>query len=181
MVVFDASILVLLFDPDARPPTDPETGQPVSRCKERLEYLIATFEREQTKVIIPTPVLSEALVRAGEAGPAYLEELGRSARFKILPFDTRAAVELAQLTREALDRGDKKEGTDAPWSKVKFDRQIVAIARTEGAEVIYSDDTDIRRFGKRLGIEVIGIAELPLPPEDPQPGLFDTHSDNNNT
>ena len=173
MVVFDASILVLLFDPDARPPTDPETGQPVSRCKDRLEYLIATFEREQTKVIIPTPVLSEALVRAGEAGPAYLEELNRSARFKIAPFDTRAAIELAQLTREALDSGDKKDGADAPWAKVKFDRQIVAIARTEGAEIIYSDDADIGRFCKRLGIEVIGIGELPLPPQDPQGGLFE--------
>jgi hypothetical protein len=107
-VVFDASILVLLLDPEARPPTDPSTDEPVRACKERIEYLISTLERNRTKAIIPTPVLSEVLVRAGEAGPAYLEELSRSAKFKIVPFDTRAAVELAALTREAIDAGDKK-------------------------------------------------------------------------
>jgi predicted nucleic acid-binding protein len=171
MVVFDASILVLLFDPDARPPADPKTGKPVARCKERLEHLINGFERAQTKVVIPTPVLSEVLIRAGEAGPAYLEELNGSARFKIVPFDTRAAVELAALTREALDAGDKRDGSAAPWAKVKFDRQIVAIALTERAEVIYSDDDDIRRYAPRLGITVLGIAELPLPPDDPQGNL----------
>jgi predicted nucleic acid-binding protein len=171
MVVFDASILILLFDPDARPPADRETGQPIARCKERLEHLIAGFERAQTKVIIPTPVLSEVLIRAGEAGPAYLDELSGSAHFKIVPFDTRAAVELAELTREALDAGDKRNGSAAPWAKVKFDRQIVAIARTEHAEVIYSDDDDIRRYAPRLGITVLGIAELPLPPDDSQGNL----------
>ncbi len=111
MVVFDASVLVLLLDPDARPPIDTATGKPVTRCKERLEFLIETFELENTKVVMPTPALSEALVRAGEAGPDYLEELNGSARFKIVPFDTRAAVELAYLTRDALDSGDKKSGT----------------------------------------------------------------------
>lgn len=176
VVVFDASILVLLLDPDARPPTDPETGEPVTRCKERLEQLIASFERERTKVIIPTPVLSEALVRAGDAGPAYLDVLNNSARFKIVPFDTRAAIELAQLTREALDSGNKKSAAGEPWSKVKFDRQIVAIARTESAEIIYSNDDGIRRFARRLGIDVIGINQLALPPEDPQRGLFDESS-----
>jgi len=72
------------------------------------------------------------------------------------------------LTREAIGSGDKKECSTAPWAKVKFDHQIIAIARTEGTEVIYSDDEDIRRFARAQGIEVIGIAALPLPPEDAQ-------------
>lgn len=106
-----------------------------------------------------------------DAAPAYLEELNRSARFRIATFDTRAAVELAALTREALDAGDKRDGSTAPWQKIKIDRQIIAIARTEGAAKIYSDDDDIQRLGQRSGIEVIGIAQLPLPPEDPQAEL----------
>lgn len=32
MVVFDASILLLLLDPDARPAQDPTTQQPVQSC-----------------------------------------------------------------------------------------------------------------------------------------------------
>ena len=172
MVVFDASFLLLLLDPEARPPNDPETGEPVSRCKDRIEHLITTFEQNGTKVLIPTPALSEILVRAGDAGPAYLESLNGSARFRIVPFDMRAAVELAQMNRQALEAGDKKSGREAAWSKVKFDRQILAIARVEDAQTIYSDDGGLRRFGQAAGLKVIGIAELPLPPEDPQQPLF---------
>ncbi len=171
MVVFDASVLLLLLDPEAGTPNDPATDDPVKHAKARIEHLIATLEQQRTKVIIPTPVLSEVLVRAGDAAPAYLEELNRSARFRIASFDTRAAVELAALTREALDAGDKRDGSTAPWQKIKIDRQIIAIARTEGAATIYSDDDDIQRLGQRSGIEVIGIAQLSLPPEDAQTEL----------
>jgi len=59
--------------------------------------------------------------------------------------------------------GDKKEGS-SNWSKVKFDRQIVAIARVEGAERIYSNDDDIKRFGASDGIEVVMLDDLELPP-----------------
>lgn len=174
MIVFDASILLLLLEPDARPPIDPRTGLPVEHCRERLDYLITTFERQRQKVLVPTPALSEILVRAGSAGPAYLDILNGSARFRIVPFDTRAAVELAAITRDAIVAGDKRSGSTAPWAKLKFDRQIIAITRVEGAEVIYSDDEEIARLGQPLGIEVIGIADIPLPPSEAQSGLFET-------
>jgi hypothetical protein len=58
------------------------------------------------------------------------------------------------------------------WSKVKFDRQIVAIARVEGAERIYSNDDDIKRLGASDGIEVITLDDLELPPAT-TPDLFD--------
>ena len=66
--------------------------------------------------------------------------------------------------------GDKKEGT-ASWLKVKFDRQIVAIAKIEGADVIYSNDDDIARYSARDGLEVVALEELPAPPEKPQAEL----------
>ena len=52
MVVFDASILLLLLDPDAGPPKDPQTGQPIENARERIEHLIAAFDRDRTKVLI---------------------------------------------------------------------------------------------------------------------------------
>jgi hypothetical protein len=45
-------------------------------------------------------------------------------------FGTRAAVEAAERHREAVRNNDKKEGTES-WTKVKFDRQIIAIARSK--------------------------------------------------
>ena len=53
---------------------------------------------------------------------------------KSCPFGTRAAVEAAAAHREAMLAGDKREGSSASWAKVKFDRQIVAIAKVEGRD-----------------------------------------------
>jgi len=90
---------------------------------------------------------------------------------KIADFDQRAAVEMAAATREAIDAGNKRSGSESTWAKVKFDRQIIAIARVEGASTIYSDDEDIVRFAKNSGITVTRISDLPLPPEDTQRSL----------
>jgi predicted nucleic acid-binding protein len=168
MIVFDSSVLVLLLDPDASAPKDKKTGQPVTRAKERIEFLINQLTKNKTQIVIPTPVISELLIRAGSAGPKYLYELNSTACFKIADFDQRAAIEAAAAHREAIVSGDKREGTGAIWAKVKFDRQIVAIAKVAGASVIYSDDEDIQKLGRRSAISVIGIADLPLPDENSQ-------------
>jgi hypothetical protein len=160
--------LLYLLDPEAKPPTSPETGEPVSHVKERIAYLVTELEKSREKIIVPTPALSELLVRAGEAGPEYLDILNKSAAFKIVDFDQRAAVEVAAATREALGAGNKRGGSESSWAKVKFDRQIIAIAKVEGASTIYSDDGDIVRFSKNSGIAVVRLCDLPLPPESVQ-------------
>jgi len=137
MVVFDATTLLYLLDPEAKAPTDPKTGEPVSRVKDRITFLVSDLEKRKEKIVVPTPALSELLVRAGEAGPGYLDILSRQAAFKIVDFDQRAAVEVAAATREALAAGDKRAGSESAWAKVKFDRQIIAIARVEGASAIF--------------------------------------------
>jgi predicted nucleic acid-binding protein len=128
LVVFDASFLVPLLDPRVKG---------VGDCDARLEWLLKTIEREKSKIIVPTPALSEVLIGAGDAAPQYLDIINRSSRFKIVPFGERAAVEAAAAHREAIGAGDKREGVTS-WAKVKFDRQIVAIAKVEGAHRIYS-------------------------------------------
>ena len=63
-VAFDASILIYVIDEQAKPPADPATGKPVDRCHERVTHLLETLQQENTKIVIPTPALAEALVRA---------------------------------------------------------------------------------------------------------------------
>jgi hypothetical protein len=46
--------------------------------------------------------------------------------FECLPFDQLSAIELAIITKDAIDPGKKKGGSTEPWGKIKFDRQIVA-------------------------------------------------------
>jgi hypothetical protein len=70
------------------------------------------------------------LVVADAAGPDYVTELDSQAVFSIEPFEARAAIEAAAMTRAAIAKGDKKSGATGPWQCVKTDRQIVAIAKT---------------------------------------------------
>jgi hypothetical protein len=172
MVVIDATFLLLMLRPGTPVPVG-ANGRPVDRPKERIEHLVEHLGKARTRILIPTPALSEALVRAGAAASQLIvDHLQRYSVFQIEPFDTRAAIEVAAMTRGALARGRKRENPAATWAKVKYDRQIVAIAKVAGATTIYSDDGDIRTIANEAKIAVVGIAELPLPPEDAQLDLL---------
>lgn len=177
MVVIDATNLLLMLRPGTPVPAGAD-GLPVEKAKERIEYLIARLDKEKTKVIIPTPALSEALVRAGPAATQEIvEKLQKFSVFRIEPFDTRAGIEVAAMTRKALDSGKKRGPSSATWAKVKYDRQIVAIARVCGATTIYSDDDDIGALAKEAKINVVKIKDLPLPPEKTQFEMFSANGD----
>jgi predicted nucleic acid-binding protein len=164
VVVFDTSILLFVLDGD--------TPASVPRAKERVEYLIDQLSDAGEKIIIPTPALSECLVHAGRAGPEYLAIIAKRSCFKVTSFDERAAVEAAVRIFQARARGQRKGGNpDALKSKIKFDRQIVAVASVEGATAIYSDDNDVCVYAREAGMDSFRLSDLPLPPEDPQSAL----------
>jgi predicted nucleic acid-binding protein len=168
MEVIDATNLLLMLRPGTPVPAD-SNGIPIEKPKERIEYLLKRLDKAKTKIVIPTPALSEVLVRAGPAASQQIiEQLQRYSVFRIEPFDTRAAIEVAAMTRDALDSGKKRGASVATWAKVKYDRQIVAIAKVCGATTIYSDDKDLQGLAKLAKIKAIGLADLPLPPESAQ-------------
>src|SRR3954452_3324978 len=164
MVVVDASILLLFLDEKA--------SASISNGHKRVEYLIDTLSEEGERVIVPKPALSECLVHAGPAAAAYVSILDKHAAFRVVSFDQRAAIEAAIRTYEARQRGQRKGGNPkAEKAKIKFDRQIVAIAVVEQASTIYTDDGDVVSYAKEAGIEAVRLVDLPEPPEDPQHGL----------
>lgn len=174
MVVFDTSILLLALEPSIPAPMDPVTKAPIERAAERVEHLIDQLTDEKTTIVIPTPVLSEILVYAGPAGPRWLQKFNDTSVFRIAPFEQRAALEAALSIRASLERGGLKiDASESTISrgKVKFDHQIVAIAKVEGADAIYSDDRHIRNIGTASGLQVYGTGDLPLPPEDAQSSM----------
>lgn len=159
MVVFDNSIFCLALHPDAQP------SGGTDRAQDRIEHLLETLKANQETIIIPAPVLSEFLVFAGADAPAYLAKIRESSVLRVEPFDERAAIELADLEIAARQQGNKRGSAAASdWQKVKFDRQIVAIARVHRASVVYSNDADIAAHGRDCGLTVLGLADLPLPP-----------------
>lgn len=163
MVGIDNTFLSLMLYPKARPPQDPSTKKPVERMDDRIEKLLEDLDSESERIIVPTPVLSEFLILVGKDAPAYLEKLSGMKNILIKPFDELAAIELAAVEVEDRLRGSKRGSSASPWAKLRFDRQIVAIAKTSGATRIYSDDEDVVKFATRLGIEVIRTWQLPLP------------------
>ena len=174
MAVFDATALVYMLEPDSHGVVDPATGKPVADAAARMEHLVDTLDKKREKVVIPTPALSEVLVHAGDAAERYLEVFNRSARFRIAPFDERAAIEHATITREAIRRGDLRAGSNATRATLKFDRQIIAIACVAGESVIYSDDANLGKLASHLGLEVIPTYELPSPPAEQTSLSYDT-------
>ncbi len=168
----DASVLTLVINPDAKSPPDPITGKPITKAKERVDHLLATLQQANRKIIIPTPVLSEVLVRSGKEGLRYVEIIRKSKYFDIKPFDEISAIELSEMNRQALAEGSKTAKTEAPYQKIKVDRQIVAICKMAGVQTIYACDKVLMNFAKAAGLEVIGLHELPLPPQPLQIDLF---------
>jgi hypothetical protein len=83
-----------------------------------------------------------------------------------------AAIELGLRTAKAIAAGDKREGIQADWTKIKFDRQIVSIAIVANASQIISEDGDIAAIGERWNIPVTSIEELPVPDELIPPPLL---------
>lgn len=164
IAAIDASVLLLMFDPDAGVPRGPD-GEPVERCKERVDYLVERLSKSGGHLLVPTPALSELLVGAGAAGQEWMSRLNNRRSIRIVPFDALAAVECAALARDRASRN-----STSPRAKAKFDEQIVAIAKLHRAVEIYSDDDDIRKLAA-ADMTVIGIAELPLPPEAAQRSL----------
>jgi hypothetical protein len=170
MVLLDATALLLLLNDQTPPPRDPDTNELITDAHERMEALSIELSEQNEQILIASPVLAELLVKADAAGPGYVTEFRNSARFKMCAFDQKAAIEHAIYTRKALEEGDKNGGVPEPWAKVKFDRQIVALAVAEGVRIIYSDDKGLKAHAEQQGLTVITTAELKL---NKQPNLFE--------
>lgn len=173
MVVFDSAFLLAALDPKASLPRDPKTGKAVDKARERVEYLIDTLSGARTRMLIPAPVLAEVLVNAGNATGEYIKNIRAVSSMQVGDFDTRAAVECAQLVGAALKTGNKRGKGSEPWQKVKFDRQIVAIAKVHGAKTIYTCDEGLTSIARAEGLQVLHVADLPVPPIKDQHDMFE--------
>jgi predicted nucleic acid-binding protein len=154
-VAFDASFLVILFNP--------KSNASVARAPERVDGLIEKLSNNKDKIIVPTPALAEILVALSSSGPSYVEKLKRFSCFQVRAFDERAAVEFGAAIRAKSKSKRKDAKRLVAQNKVKFDHQIVAIAKVQGAKALYSDDKQLRSFARECGMEAYGLADLAVP------------------
>lgn len=170
MVLFDASVIAIAFDKDATVPLDPETGKPLTHAKERVDLLMKALSDGRTQIVIPTPALSEYMVRGGKNKSQRLQIFQTSKAFAIRDFDTMAAVECATLNDPALNSG-KRLDDGMTYAKLKFDRQIIAIAKAHRVTTIYTGDKTLAYVAEQNGIRAVLTWRLPLPAEEAQSPL----------
>lgn len=152
LVVVDCNFLVAWSSP-----------QTSADDRARLEHFLEDAGKNRRKIVIPTPVVAEYLVRADAAGVEWLETLERKSGVEVVPFDRTAAFETALMDRAALGSGDKKDGSPEPWQKIKIDRQIVGVAKAIGCRVCITSDSGLRQAALRAGLQVIQLGDLELP------------------
>jgi predicted nucleic acid-binding protein len=131
--------------------------------RERINHFLATTEKIKAKIIIPMPAFAEYLVGADTAAIDTSNMLERKAYVVLAPFDRAAAFECALIDRAAIGNGDKKDGLETPWQKIKIDRQNVAIGKAYGAKLVISADIGVRNNALRIGMLAKTIQDLELP------------------
>jgi hypothetical protein len=150
----DNSFLTLLLNPKAR-------GS-VPNAPAKVETLILDLSERGATIVIPTPVLTECLVKYGGTVQEGFEKLKKYSCFEIRPFDERAAIELAIALRGENKADAKAARKNATASKVQFDKQIVSIAKVQEVTVMYSDDDDLCAFAISLGMQARRLVDLPV-------------------
>lgn len=154
MIIFDANILISLAQ-----------GSEGEDTYERIAGLVQELNQKKQVIGIPTPAWAEYLCGSDIASVQIIEAVKKKGAIRILPFDEKAALETALIQRAAASFGKKKGANNAPWQKVKIDRQILAVARCNQVTTIYTDDDNMIAEANRLGIQAIRSSEIPLKPK----------------
>jgi len=129
MIAMDAGVLSLMIYGQSAVPKDFKTGLDIEHARERIDALIKKLDGEAESIVIATPALSEALVVVAPDIQRHVTAIESQSCFKIRAFDKRAAIEIALRVKRSKEAGDKKEGVGAAWDKIKYDHQIVAVAK----------------------------------------------------
>lgn len=162
MVVFDANFLIYFLDAHLKGSVGKNA---------RVDYLVQQIQDRKEQIVIPTPALSELLVKAGHAAPSYLDLISRSRFFKVEPFSQRAAIECAALITKVMQKSGADNTPIETRAKSKFDQQILAISLITNSSAIYTNDRHLANSAKAAGLEAYSLDDLPQPPVDPQISL----------
>ena len=147
--VIDANILAALFSKNYEDARDA-----------RIRGLIADSRTTRSRLVVPTPVFAEFSVRARDD---EIEFITSQHVFKLVPFDAIAAIECGFMIRDVFSHESKKDR-----HAIKFDLQILAIAKVCRATRLITNDKQLRSRSSSLGISAISIMDLPVPENERQ-------------
>lgn len=149
--LIDANVLIALFKKNI-----------AEDDRVRLDGFLADTKLARSRIIIPSPVLSEF---AAKAHQHELDFIFNNKLFQIASFDAKAAIVCGDMLRVwATGLVDEKKDRH----KAKFDMQILAIAKSIGAIRMITSDKELKTKASREKITSIGIRDLPIPEDAKQ-------------
>lgn len=167
-VIFDTNVLVqaLTGTKEGVSLTDPRTGDVISNLDLRAQALVDYVDGQGGTVLIPAPVLAEFLVGIDKSShQTYINLIKTQSCFEVVAFDEIAAIECAQFPDfKALKHMMPSDTT----AKVKFDRQILAIAKASGVNEVWTHDKGVYNRCETFGLIPRSLADiLPAPEQFP--------------
>jgi predicted nucleic acid-binding protein len=118
---------------------------------EAVSKLIQALSSENAKVVVPTPALAQVLTHSPTKAEGWMRTLNTHSCFQVRPFDDKASFELTQILGESVS---------GLRDILRFDRQIVAIAKVYGVSVVYADDEQVTQFAGECGIHAKRLKDL---------------------
>ena len=152
-VLFDTNFLSWLFSDQSPMPF--VADDPNDSLSSRMMHLLDTLDDDDTEIVIPSPVIAEALCSSHVIIEQGLQIIRNQAMFRIIPFGQRMAEEYAHLFKNNNRTGNR--------NAFKFDLLILATAKIENVDIIYSCDDGLREHGRMIGLTVTSAQELPKP------------------
>lgn len=166
IISIDTNILIAPFAKDDQIPPCVKSGKVEPYSSERTRHFLKECEKQKTRILLPTPVIAEFLVCSNDCNEELKQLLTLSSMLNPVSFDQRAAYEHAIITREALSTANGKTmGIPGSWQKIKFDRQIVAISKSLGAEELYCADKGLAKHAETCGLTVKSFSDMEIPPD----------------
>ncbi|YCH28992.1 PIN domain-containing protein [Erwinia sp. D4-22] len=174
-IIVDTNILISLMKKNS--PSANLLGEDgftiVDNLELRAKALLEHIERNGGTIVIPTPVLAEYLLGIdGEKNKhAQVAQIYSMNCFEIIPFEELAAIECSLLpSLQEFKQFAKQIDSNQTANKIRFDRQIIAIAKANGITEVWSCDGEVIKKGREVGIEVRSIEEMrPMPLSDQFP------------
>jgi len=177
-IIVDTNILIALMKKNSpRANLLGEDGfTPVENLELRARALLDHIERSGGTIVIPTPVLAEYLLGIdGEKNKhSQIAQISSMNCFEIISFEELAAIECSLLpSLHEFKQFAKQIDSNQTANKIRFDRQIISIAKANGINEIWSCDGEVIKKGREVGIEVKSIEEMmPIPLSDQFPLNF---------
>lgn len=152
MVILDTNALVLFFGKRLN-----------AEDSLRMQGLIQIIRARKESIGIPAQVWAEFLDQADEQDLIATQNIFKTPAFRLLPYDLRAALETVEVVRAGRSARSASKGEKRPRQSVKVDWQIIAIAKSNGARLLITNDKDMLSEARRSGVQCSQICDLPIP------------------